>query len=73
MCLALFTKAFKPGRIDINICVLTEPCKQFSGRYHAQKILNNCLIARHKQCHVVISIMISVMQLLLLCMVVVKV
>ena len=46
MCLVLLTKAFKPDRIDINICQLTKPCKQFSDRYHAQELEVYCHIAR---------------------------
>ena len=38
MCLVLLAKAFKPGRIAFNICVLTKLCKQLNDRYDARQL-----------------------------------
>ena len=63
MYLILVTKVFRPGKVDINICVLAKPFKQFNDRYLVQELRDNCLIACHKQCDVVISVMGSAMRL----------
>ena len=62
MYLILVTKVFRPGKIDINICVLAKPFKQFNDRYLVQELWDNCLIACHKQYDVVISVMGSAMR-----------
>ena len=38
MYLILVTKVFRPGKIDINICVLAKQFKQFNDRYLVQEL-----------------------------------